>query len=95
MRVDSSLLSQTQIESSKTLEKKEVTPEGIRQDTLLDEAQSFVPSPMGSSGTYSVKSLKAAVDNYAKFMTVAENNLRAAQHPAAIPQLLLDRLNGR
>ncbi len=54
----------------------------------------FFPSHLrSSSGTYSPASLKAIAEYHAKFLTVAENNLQAANHSARIPQLLLDRLN--
>jgi hypothetical protein len=95
MRIENPLLSQSPIESPKPLEKKEVTSDSVGQNTLLEDSNSFIPSPLGSSGTYSVRSLKDAVDHYAKFLTVAENNLQAVQHSAVIPQVLLDRLNGR
>jgi hypothetical protein len=95
MRIDSALLSQSPIESSKPLENKEVTSDSAKQNMLLEDSGSFIPSSLGSSGTYSVRSLKAAVDYNAKFLTVAESNLQAAQHTAMIPQAILDRLNGR
>ena len=95
MRIETALLSQTPIESSKPIEKKEVTSEGVRQHNLSEDSQSYIPSPLGSNGTYSVRSLKAAVDYNAKFLTVAESNLQAVQHGAMIPQMILDRLNGR
>jgi hypothetical protein len=94
MRIENALLSQSLIESSKPLEKKEVTSDSARQNTLLEDSKSFIPSPLSSSGTYSVRSLKAAVDYHAKFLTVAESNLQAVQHSAMIPQVILDRLNG-
>jgi hypothetical protein len=95
MKIESALISQSLIESSKPLEKKEVTSDGDGKNTLAEDLKSFVPSPLGSSGTYSVRSLKASVDYYAKFLTVAESNLQAVQHSAVIPQAILDRLNGK
>jgi hypothetical protein len=95
MKIETALLSQSLIDSSKPIEKKEVTTGAASQNTLSEDSTSFIPSPLGSSGTYSVKSLKAAVDYYAKFMTVAESNLRAVQHTAVIPQVILDRLNSQ
>jgi len=96
MRVESPLVSQSLIESPKAVEKKEVIdnlsspdPEG------LEESSPYFPSPFGASGTYSVSSLRAAVDYHAKFLTVAENNQQAANHPAVIPQAILARLGGR
>jgi hypothetical protein len=95
MRIETALLSQPTIESSKQLEKKEVTSDSASQNTVSEDSQSFIPSQLGASGTYSVRSLKSAVDYYAKFLTVAESNLQAVQHSAVIPQVILDRLNGR
>jgi hypothetical protein len=96
MRIESPLLSQTLVESSKNIEKKELNLESPKKTDAQDvDAQAFVPSPLASSGTYSVASLKSAVDYYAKFLTVAENNMQAVQHPPTIPKSILDRLNGR
>ena len=93
MRVEMPVVPQPLVDSPNDIEKKEVKSGGVEEENQDQEPQSFVPSPLGSSGTYSVSSLKAAVSYYAKFLTVAENNLRAAHHPAGIPQMLLDRLN--
>ena len=95
MRIENALLSQSLIESSKQLEKKEVTSEDGKNNAILEDLNSPISSPLGSGGTYSVASLKAAVDYHAKFLTVAENNLQAVQHSAMIPQVIIDRLNGR
>jgi hypothetical protein len=96
MRIESTLISQSLVESTKTIEKNELNSESAKKTNSQDqEAQRFIPSSLSSSGTYSVASLKAAVDYYAKFLTVAENNIQAAQHAPTIPQALLDRLNGR
>jgi hypothetical protein len=93
MRVEIPSSPQPSIEASKVIEKKEVTKSvSMDQD---EEKQSFVPTPPGSGRTYSVSSLKAAVDYYAKFLTVAENNIAATNHPPRIPQAILDRLNPR
>jgi hypothetical protein len=94
MRVESPLVSQSLIESSKTIEKKEVNVNSLRDREPSEDSPSFVPSPFGSSGTYSVSSLRAAVDYHAKFLTVAQNNLEAAKHPGTIPKMILDRLIG-
>jgi hypothetical protein len=94
MRIETAPLSQSLVESSKPVDKKEVTSGSVSQDASLDDSQSFIPSPLGSSGTYSVRSLKSAVDHYAKFLTVAESNMRAIQLPATFPQVILDRLKG-
>jgi hypothetical protein len=96
MRIENAVLSQSLVESTKTIEKNELKSESAQKiNSQEEETQSFIPSPLVSSGTYSVASLRAAVDYYAKFLTVAENNMRAVQHPPTIPQALLDRLNGR
>jgi hypothetical protein len=95
MRVEMPVASQPLVEAPKNIDKKEVTGNSSEQHQSPEESQSFVPSPLGFSGTYSVSSLKAAVDYHAKFLTVAESNLEAARHTASIPQALLDRLNGR
>jgi hypothetical protein len=95
MKIENAAISQSLIELSKTLEKKALTQENIQGGQQDEDAQAFVPTPLGSSGTYSVASLKAAVDYYAKFLTVAESNQQAVQHPPMIPQMILDRLNGR
>jgi hypothetical protein len=95
MRVEMPLVPQPLIESPKSIVKNELTTSETRERKPEEEPQSFFPSPLGFSGTYSVSSLRAAVDYHAKFLTVAENNLRAAQHPSMIPQVILDRLNGR
>ena len=93
MRVEMPVLPQSLVESPKSLEKKELTSNAPKEEKPAEESQSFFPSPLGFSGTYSMSSLRAAVDHYAKFLTVAENNLQAAQHPPTIPQVILDRLN--
>ncbi len=58
-----------------------------------EDAPVFLPSPFGSSGTYSVSSLRAAVDYHAKFLTVAENNAQAVRHPGSVPESIIERLN--
>lgn len=96
MRIENTPLPGSLIESTKTIEKKELSPDSVKTSAPQNEdAQPLLASPMGFGGTYSVASLRAAVDYYAKFLTVAENNMQAAQHATAIPQALLDRLNGR
>jgi hypothetical protein len=91
MRVESSLVSQTLIESSKPVDKQGLTVKSNEAEETADESPSFVPSAFGFSGTYSIASLKAAVDYNAKYMTVAENNALAAKSMTAIPQAILDR----
>ncbi|MDM7998169.1 MAG: hypothetical protein QUT30_21070 [Acidobacteriota bacterium] len=93
MRIESTSVPQTLVESAKALEKKELTNSKPNENPL-EESQSFFPSPFGFSRTYSPASLKSAVDYHAKFLTVAENNMAAVNHPSAIPQGILNRLNG-
>lgn len=98
MRVDSALTTQTlfdsaNVESAKTIEKKEVVP-GSEENRTVDEIRSSIPFAFGSTGTYSLSSLRAAVDYHAKFLTVAENNVEAVKHAATIPQEILGRFNG-
>ena len=94
MRIDSLALTQSLIESSKPLEKKEVTPKIVKENSSAEESGPLTLSTFGSSGTYSVRSLKAAVDYHVKFLSVAENNMRAVQHPPTIPGVLLEHFNG-
>jgi hypothetical protein len=94
MRIESPLVSQSLIESPQVVEKKEINANNLHDPEPSDDSPSFMPSPFGSSGTYSVSSLRAAVDYHAKFLTVARNNLEAANHPAVIPKTILDRLSG-
>jgi hypothetical protein len=95
MRIETPSVPQSQIESPKAIEKEELTESNAKDNTAVDESQSFIPSPLGSSRTYSLSSLRAAVDYHAKFLTVAESNLKAVNHPSTIPQGILDRLNCR
>jgi hypothetical protein len=95
MRVESPVVSQSLIDAQKTIEKKEVNNSVSRESDSVESSQSFFPSPFGSSGTYSLSSLKAAVDYHAKFLTVAENNAEAALHSSRIPQAILDQINGQ
>jgi len=92
MRIENTVVPQTLVESAKALDKKELT-NSQSKETPLEESQSFIPSPFGFSRTYSPASLKSAVDYHAKFLTVAENNMAAVNHPATIPKGILDRLN--
>jgi hypothetical protein len=94
MRIENPSVAQSQIESPKSIEKKELT-ESTLNNTAVDDSEPLVPSPFGSSRTYSLSTLKSAVDYHAKFLTVAESNLKAVNHPSAIPQGILDRLNSR
>ena len=95
MRIDFASIPQSQIESAQTVDKKEikVTEPGNAADA--EEAPSFIPFALGSGRTYSLFSLKAAVDYHAKFLTVAESNQAATNHAAAIPRGILDSLNCR
>ncbi len=95
MRIEAPSVPQTLIESPKTIDKKDLTESEPQGNTTVDESLSFIPSALGSSRTYSLSSLRAAVEYHAKFLTVAENNLQAVNHPSVIPQGILDRLNCR
>jgi len=92
MRIETTSVPQSLVESAKALEQKELTNSESTENSV-DESQSFIPSPLGSSRTYSLSSLRSAVEYHAKFLTVAENNLAAVNHPSVIPQSILDRLN--
>ena len=94
MRIESQIFPQTLVESSKPLEKKDVTSKSFGENPTKDESPGVASSSFVSSGTYSVSSLKAAVDYHVKFLSVAENNMRAIQHPPTIPKMLLDHFNG-
>ena len=91
MRVEIPLSPQPSIEAPKVPEKKDLTK--TVSTGLEEELTSSVPASPGSSGTYSISSLRAAVDYHAKFLTVAQNNIEAANLPPRIPQSILDRLN--
>ncbi len=92
MRIDTTSVPQSLVESPKTIEKKEFN-NSESSGNSLEESMAFLPSPPGSSRTYSLSSLKSAVAYHAKFLTVAENNIAASNHPSSIPQGILDRLN--
>jgi len=93
MRIEGTPVPQTLVESAKALEKKELINKNPNE-VPKEDSPSFIPSPFGFSRTYSLASLRSAVDYHAKFLTVAENNMAAAHHPATIPKGILDRLNG-
>jgi hypothetical protein len=93
MRIEMPAVSQPPIEAPKSIEKKELTVSNSNGASEPDELQVFLSSPLGLAGTYSVSSLKAAVDYHAKFLTVAENNVQASQHASMIPQTILDYFN--
>lgn len=93
MRVESPVVSQSLIESSKSIEKKELNVNTPRGSEASEEALSYLPSPLGFSKTYSVASLKKASEYHAKFMTVAENNVLAAKNLSGIPSAILSHFN--
>jgi hypothetical protein len=95
MRVELTSIPQSQIEAPKTVEKKDLIGGDAGNNSAMDESQSFVPFSLGSGRTYSLSSLKAAVERHAKFLTVAESNLSAVNHAVTIPKGILDRLNCR
>ena len=95
MRVELTSISQPQIEAPKTIEKKDIIGGDAGNNTATDESQSFVSFSLGSGRTYSLASLKVAVERHAKFLTVVESNLAAVNHAVSIPKGILDRLNCR
>ena len=95
MRVEFTSVQQPQIEAAKTIDKKEINGIVSGGDSAVEEPTILVPFPFGSSRTYSLSSLKSAVDYHAKFLTVAESNMAAIHHAATIPQGILESLNGR
>jgi hypothetical protein len=95
MRIEMPVASQPPIESPKSIEKKELTVSHSSSANEPEELQAFFSSPPGLAGTYSVSSLKAAVNYRAKFLTVAENNVQASQHASMIPHKILDYFNAR
>jgi hypothetical protein len=92
MRIETTSVPQSLVESTQLVDKKELIGNDSGNNSV-EESASFIPSPFGSSRTYSLASLKSAVDYHAKFLTVAENNLAAANHSGTIPRGILDRLN--
>jgi hypothetical protein len=95
MRVESSLVQQPLIDSTKVAETKEVKTNNTSNPETAEEPSPFSTSPFSFSGTYSPSSLKAAVDYHAKFLTVAGSNLEAANHAARIPREIIELLSGR
>jgi hypothetical protein len=93
MRVENAPVSQTVIDSPKTFEKKPISSDGLPAEESNESTASYIPLPFGTSGTYSPSSLKAAVEHHAKFLSVAENNLQAANHGSTIPKALLQRFS--
>jgi hypothetical protein len=95
MRIENPLVSQSLIESPKTVENKTiVSGKSLRDESVENELSSILFS-VGSSAVYSPGSLRAAVDYHAKLLTVAENNMEAVNHSSTIPRELLDRFNAR
>lgn len=94
MRIDSAVFPQSLVESSKPLGKKDVTSNDIRDNRAAEESQTLTVSSFGAGGTYSINSLKAAVDYHVKYLSVAENNMKAIQHPPTVPKGLIDYVNG-
>jgi hypothetical protein len=95
MKIETPVMPQPLIESSKSLDKKEFTARNQNGGNQTEESQAFFPSPLGFGGTYSLSSLRAAVDHNAKYLTVAESNIQAAQHAPMIPKAILDYFNAR
>jgi hypothetical protein len=95
MRIEMPLVPQSLIESPKSIEKKELTADNLNASNETEKSQPYFPSPLGFSSTYSLSSLKAAVDYHAKYLTVAESNVQAAEHAPMIPQAILDYFKAR
>jgi hypothetical protein len=93
MRVDNAVVSQTLIDSTKIVDKKPVSSNGSPMEQSVEKGSSSIPLPFGTSGTYSPSSLKAAVEYHAKFLSVAQNNVQAADHASAIPKAILQRFS--
>jgi hypothetical protein len=93
MRIESPVVSQSLIESSNPIEKKELTSVSNKPEETAEESASFVPAAVGFSGTYSIASLKAAVDYHAKYMSVAESNTLAAKSMTVMPKAILNYFN--
>ena len=94
MKVQGQVFPRSLVESFKSLGKKEIDPNKPGRDSASDDSQPLSLSLFGSSGTYSVNSLKAAVDYHVKFLAVAENNMMAVNHSPKIPREVLDHFNG-
>jgi hypothetical protein len=95
MRIDTLTVLQPPIESPKSIEKRELTESNSSGANEPEELETFLPAPLGMGRTYSVSSLKSAVNYHAKFLTVAANNVQAAQHTSMIPQAILNQFNAR
>ncbi|MBP1610855.1 MAG: hypothetical protein H6Q04_3090 [Acidobacteria bacterium] len=94
MRVENTYVPQPLVDSPKVIEKKDIDSVSSTAG-FPEEPAPFIPLPFGSGRTYSLSSLRAAVDYHAKFLTVAESNLEAADHPARIPKAIIDGLANR
>jgi hypothetical protein len=95
MRIEMPVVSQSPIESPKSIEKKELTSIDSSGASEPEELRALLSSPPGLAGIYSVSSLKAAVNYHAKLLTVAESNVAAAQHGSMIPPAILNYFNAR
>ena len=96
MRIEFPQINTKPVESGKSSEQKilihrNTSTSAKNSDT--DEKTSAVMPGLG--GTYSIASLKAAAEHQAKFATVAENNILAAQSASRIPEGLLQMFNAR
>jgi hypothetical protein len=79
---------------SKALEKTSSNGAEPKEAENIEDAQLLQPPVKGSASVYSPASLKSAVDYHAKFLTVAESNIKAAYHISGIPQSILDSFKG-
>jgi hypothetical protein len=92
MRIEVSPQRNPLIETPQTPGKKDLPSKTATQNQSSEDTELFVPSSSSSSNTYSPASLLAAADYHAKYLAVAESNLTATRHTAAIPRSILDRV---
>ncbi len=94
MRIESQPLPQSVVQSSKSLDQKGLKENNSGKSPGPEQFQPLTISPFGPGGTYSVNSLKAAVEYHVKFLAVAENNMIAINHPPTVPGEIMDRFRG-
>jgi hypothetical protein len=95
VRVESPLIQQSLIDTPKQIENNVLKSDSSVDTEPVEEASPYAAPLLNPSGIYSPASLRAAVDYHAKFLTVAGNNLEAANHAATIPRAIIERLSGR
>jgi len=94
MRIDFPQLTTTPVEPGKSGDQK-ILPLRYPSTSVKtgDTDEKISPVMIGLGGTYSIASLKAAAEHQAKYATVAENNILAAQSVSRIPEGLLQMFN--